>query len=100
MTAFLTTCLNSLVGSLPVASRPSHLVLTTGAMNAISTWMLKLEGCGRYLSAQEAEWLWCEGNKFLAQYAVVKCLVSCFVLRFWYHVTSYVLIVSEVFGLV
>ena len=66
MTAFLTTCLTALVSSLPVSDRSVELALTTGAMVSISSWMLKLEGCGRYLSGEEAEMLWDEGNKFLA----------------------------------
>ena len=66
MTAFLTTCLNALIGSFAPDQRPPELVLTTATMNSISNWMLKLEGCGRYLKGEDAEWLWTEGNQFLA----------------------------------
>ena len=65
MSAFLCTCLNTLVSSTPCANRSPELVFTTAAMNSICEWMLRLEGAGRYLSKEDADWIWDEGNKFL-----------------------------------
>lgn len=66
MTAFLTVCLDNVLKNIPAADRTPALKLTTATMHSMSTWMLRLEGADKRLSAEDAQWLWDEGNRCLA----------------------------------
>lgn len=66
MTAFLTVCLDNVLKNILAADRTPALKLTTAAMHSMSTWMLRLEAADKRLSAEDAQWLWDEGNRCLA----------------------------------
>lgn len=78
LTACLAVCLQELVRSMPAENRDPELVMATSAMVKLANWLLLIERCPRYMSAEQVANVDRACWEHLEDYSVVKLFVVFF----------------------